>query len=990
MTDALPAADILAAHTPMMQQYLRIKAEHPQMLVLYRMGDFYELFYDDAEKAARLLDITLTRRGMSAGRPVVMAGVPVHALESYLARLVKHGESAAICEQVGEVGAGKGPVERKVVRIVTPGTLTDRELLDDKADSLLLAVAPLALAAGGAARRGPPRFALAALALAAGSLRASVVDAAQLAPLLSAWPPAELLWPQGASAAAEQQLESALAQARLAPLWRRLDAGTFDPVQGLRLACEQFGCASLAGFGAPSSGSGDDAAADALAAALGALLRYARGTQSQALRHVDRLQWCPPAQGMQLDAAARRNLELTQTLRGEREPTLLSLLDRCGTAMGSRLLREWITQPLADAEAAAARQAVIAALLEAPPERHLQPLRRALAPVGDLERLAARLALQQIKPRELAALRQGLRQLDALRAALGDLPQSAHWPPDIGLAPLSPPAELGAVLERLAEEPALQLADGGVIADGCDAELDALRALSGGHGEFLAALEQRERARTGIANLRVEFNRVHGFYIEVTQSQLDRVPADYRRRQTLKNAERFITPELKDFEDRALSAKDRALAREKWLYQQLLEALADHLPALKAAARALAMLDVYAVWAEIARERGWVRPQFVSWPCIDIRGGRHPVIEAQVQPFIANDCVLDPQQRFVLVTGPNMGGKSTFMRQTALIVLLAYAGCYVPARSCRLGPIDAIHTRIGASDDLAHAQSTFMVEMTEAAQILHRAGPHSLVLMDEVGRGTSTDDGLALAEAIGMHLLERNRSFVLFATHYFELTRTVGSAAHAFNRHVAVADDGPQVVFLHELHEGPASRSYGVHVAERAGMPKPVLRQARQRLSELEARRRAEALQGDLFASSLRPDDPADTAAAQQSLADADSRSNDGELHALHGLRRACAELAALDLDALSPRAAWQALADWQREHAAALHASEPADSTTISARTVGAEPLAAPGAVDEPARAAIQPPAVGAGGAELRGSSSGAGSPDGRSPLGAAGVAAR
>ena len=777
-------------HTPMMQQYLRIKAAFPDTLVFYRMGDFYELFYDDAVKANRLLDITITTRGQSAGQPVVMAGVPVHSVEAYLAKLIKLGEAVAIAEQVGDVATAKGPVERKVVRVVTPGTVTDTELLADKRDTLLVAL-----------HHKGATYGLAWLGLSSGQLGLTECSARELDTWLARLNAAELL-------VCGDELPPAVQQARAAvtkrPAWQ------FDSALGARKLCEQLRVASLAGYNAQ-----DLAVAHAAAAAL---LSYAEHTQGRALAHVSTLSVERASDLLELPPSTQRNLELTQTLRGEDSPTLLSVLDTCRTGMGSRALRRWLVYPLRERTQARQRHEAIAALIG----HGFEPLRDALKQVSDVERIAARLALRQVRPRELAGLRTTLQALPALRATLPA--QAAPLLVELSAA-LTPPPEILDQLQRaLAEEPAVMVRDGGVIAPGFDAELDELRAISQNCDAFLIDLEARERARTGIANLRVQFNKVHGFYIEVTQGQLDKVPLDYQRRQTLKNAERFITPELKAFEDKALSAQDRALAREKMLYEQLLDALQPHLPALTALARALAGLDALAALAERATTLNWCQPQFVKEPCIEIEQGRHPVVEARLLetgngPFMPNDCRLDANRRMLVITGPNMGGKSTFMRQVALIVLLAAMGSYVPARSCRLGPIDAIHTRIGAADDLANAQSTFMLEMTEAAAIIHGATEQSLVLMDEIGRGTSTFDGLALASAIATHLHDRNRSFTLFATHYFELTEFPAKHERAINVHVSAAESGDDIVFLHEIQPGPASRSYGVQVARLAGMP---------------------------------------------------------------------------------------------------------------------------------------------------------------------------
>ncbi|HET9820518.1 MAG TPA: DNA mismatch repair protein MutS [Burkholderiaceae bacterium] len=844
----------LSAHTPMMQQYLRIKAEFPDTLVFYRMGDFYELFYDDARRANRLLDITLTTRGQSAGEPVVMAGVPVHSVESYLARLIKLGEAVAIAEQVGDVATAKGPVERKVTRVVTPGTVTDGELLAERQDALLLAVA-----------RDRGGWGLAWLGLASGRLGLTECGERELATWLARLDAAEIL------CADRSALPAALAASGAAlterPAWQ------FDSALGRRKLCAQLGVASLAGFDAE-----DLALAQAAAAAL---LAFAEHTQSQALAHVQSLSVERGDELIDLPPATHRNLELTVTLRGENAPTLLSLLDTCRTGMGSRALRHWLTHPRRARDEARARHEAVGALLET----GFAPLREALRGVSDVERIVARIALRQVRPRELAGLRQTLAALPALRASA---PRGTALLEQLHGALQPDPAIAGLLAAAVAEEPAVLLRDGGVIAPGHDAELDELRAISANCDAFLIDLEARERARSGIPNLRVQFNKVHGFYIEVTASHVGKVPSDYQRRQTMKNAERFITPELKAFEDKALAAEALALAREKWLYEQLLDALQPHLHALGAAARALAALDVLAALAERAATLGWTRPQFVAHPCLEIEAGRHPVVEARLQetgggPFIANHCRLDAKTRMVILTGPNMGGKSTWMRQVALIALLASIGSYVPAAACRLGPLDAIHTRIGAADDLANAQSTFMIEMTEGAAIVHAATEHSLVLMDEIGRGTSTFDGLALAGAIASHLHDRNRSFTLFATHYFELTAFPEKHAGAVNLHVAAAEGaGHDIVFLHEVLPGPASRSYGVQVAKLAGMPAAVVRQARAALEALEANQRAAQAQVDLFAAA-----PAPAAAPPSALADA---------------------LADLDPDSLSPREALDAL----------------------------------------------------------------------------------
>lgn len=863
----------LSAHTPMMAQYLAIKAEFPDTLVFYRMGDFYELFWQDAEKAGRLLDITITRRGQSAGQPVVMAGVPFHSVEGYLARLIKLGESVAICEQVGDVATAKGPVERKVVRVVTPGTLTDTELLSEKSEALLLAVHQ-----GKKARCG-----LAWLSVTQGVIHLAECTHEELADWIDRIAPAELLASAGMTQAFEERLRQIRAQHRGAGLSLALRPDfQFDAGLGQRKLQEQMQAASLAAWSA-------DTLHDAHAAA-SALLTYAEHTQGRNLPHVQSIRVQRSDTLIDLPPATRRNLELVQTLRGEDAPTLFSLLDTCMTGMGSRMLKGWLLSPQRDRAQAQERLAAIAQLQTS---GAWSTLREQFKGASDVERITARTALRQVRPRELVALRYALERAHGLAQTLatlqpaGDtlLARLARW--------LTPPAGCAELLaQSLLEEPAALVRDGGVIAPGLDAELDELRAIQTNCDSFLLDLETREKARTGIANLRVQFNKVHGFYIEVTQGQLDKVPEDYRRRQTLKNAERFVTPELKTFEDKALSAQERALAREKWLYEGLLDQLQSFVPALTGLAQAMAGLDALCTLSERAITLNWCAPAFTREPCIEIRAGRHPVVEARLAElsggsFIANDTVMGPKQRLQIITGPNMGGKSTYMRQVALIVLLASIGSHVPASRCRLGPIDAIHTRIGAADDLANAQSTFMLEMTEAAQILHSATPHSLVLMDEIGRGTSTFDGLALASGIATHLHNKVQCFGLFATHYFELTEFPATHTAAVNMHVSAAESGSDIVFLHEIQPGPASRSYGVQVARLAGMPAAVLGHARHALQALESGAQDARAQVDLFAP------PPETEATGPTAVEA--------------------ALAQINPDALSPREALDALYSLQR-----------------------------------------------------------------------------
>jgi DNA mismatch repair protein MutS len=857
-----------AAHTPMMVQYLGLKADHPDTLLFYRMGDFYELFFDDAEKAARLLGITLTARGASNGNPIKMCGVPFHSVEQYLAKLIKLGESVAICEQIGDPATSKGPVERKVMRVLTPGTLTDADLLPEKSERPLLAVCAVA-------QRRHATVGLAWLSLASGALKlmefsaeAGAVDT-RLRQELERIAPAEILL----SANPDELFDcAALERTTTVPAWH------FDVGQGEKSLLDQLAVASLNGFGAENLGAAYGAA--------GALLRYAQATQGRGLQHVRALAVETENEFIGLDAATRRNLELTETLRNTENgegPTLFSLLDHCRTAMGSRLLRHWLHHARRDQGVAQARHAAINALMRTDA---CAGLSSTLAAVPDIERITTRIALLSARPRDLAGLRAGLQQLPSLRSYVALCCADADAPLLKAIhEQLAPPLDCIDLLERsVALEPAAMVRDGGVIARGFDTELDELRGLSENAGQFLIDLETRERARTGIANLRVEYNKVHGFYIEVTHGQTDKVPDDYRRRQTLKNAERYITPELKAFEDKALSAQDRALSREKVLYEQLLRDLAAHIGTLQSIAAALAQIDTLVALSNHALRHNWCAPQLVADPRIAINQGRHPVVENHIERFIANDCALSDERKLLLITGPNMGGKSTYMRQVALIVLLAYVGSFVPATSAEIGPIDRIFTRIGAADDLAGGRSTFMVEMTESAAILNGATQSSLVLMDEVGRGTSTFDGLALAWAIARHLIEQTKSFTLFATHYFELTQLPETHASAANVHLSAVEHKDSIVFLHAVQDGPASQSYGLQVAQLAGVPAAVIRAARKHLSTLEAHSVTATPQFDLFASA-----PPVTAAADEPdlLAEA---------------------LQDIDPDALSPREALDAL----------------------------------------------------------------------------------
>ncbi|NYT38650.1 DNA mismatch repair protein MutS [Allopusillimonas soli] len=875
----------------MMQQYLRLKAEAGSHLLFYRMGDFYEMFYEDAERGARLLNLTLTKRGTSNGAPIPMAGVPHHSMEGYLARLVAMGESVAICEQIGDPATTKGPVERKIVRIVTPGTLTDDALLPAKADRVIAAVWAVRV-------RREERAGLAWMNLANGQFNVCECGPAMLDTELSRLDPAELVCAESARPAARDGMAiSAI------PDWH------FE-TDGARAVLQQhFGIDSLTSFGL------DDVPVATCAA--GALLRYVSRTQAQSLSHVQSLRVDQPGEYVVLDPATRRNLELTETIAGETSPTLFSTLDHCQTPMGSRLLRRWLHHPLRDNEPAMARQNMISALVSAPPgasaldaQPPLEALRITLDRYPDIERIATRIALRSVRPRELASLRDALALLPELSRQLtadfGNEPQLTQYAQTLSLDPA-----LADLLHRsIDSEPALLIREGGVIATGYDEELDELRRLASDNGEFLVQLEARERENTGIPTLKVEYNRVHGFYIEVSRAQADKVPPEYRRRQTLKNAERFITPELKAWEDKVLSAKDRSLTREKWLFERLLDELAEQARALSRCATALAEIDALAALACHALQNDWTAPDLAEPGTLRVEAGRHPVVEHTIEQFTPNDCELGPQRRMLLITGPNMGGKSTYMRQVALIALLARVGSFVPAQSASIGRLDRIFTRIGAADDLAGGRSTFMMEMTEASSILAASTPQSLVLMDEIGRGTSTYDGLALAWAIAYRLLTHNQALTLFATHYFEITRLPTESPAAANVHLAAAESSSGIVFLHEVRPGPASRSYGIQVAQRAGIPQAVIRHAARELARLEASG-APTPQLDLFAAAAAKGD-GDASAGNHDAASGVHSAPDSLQEIAEappsGAIRLMEDLAALDPDQLTPRDALDAL----------------------------------------------------------------------------------
>jgi DNA mismatch repair protein MutS len=829
--------DDLASHTPFMRQYLGAKAEHPDVLLFFRMGDFYELFYDDARKAARLLDITLTQRGQSAGAPIPMAGVPYHAVENYLARLVRLGESVAICEQMGDPALAKGIVERKVVRIITPGTVTDAALLEDRRDNLLLAIAA-----------GPnAAYGLAWVDLSSGRfLLSEVPNADALAAELARLQPAETLvgedvaWPK---------LVSTLPGLRKRPPWH------FDADAARRVLNRFFGTRDLGGFGVEGM--------PLATAAAGCLLGYVEETQKSALPHLTGMAVESASETIALDAATRRNLELDTHPSGRTEHSVLGVLDETVTPMGARALRRWLTRPLRSRPVLRRRHQAIGMLID---QRRYEALREQLRAIGDLERILARVALRSARPRDLSTLRDGLAAAPSVARAIfpdrTDQDAGAISPDredqtgavrgrtlQQELSPLlhtlvesmGDHADTAALLARavVGQPPVLQR-DGGVIADGYDAELDELRRLSTHADQYLVELEEREKAASGISTLKVGYNRVHGYYIEISKTQSDKAPTHYTRRQTTKNAERYITEELKTFEDKVLSAKERSLMRERVLYEALLDTLTERLEALKAASSAIAALDVLATLAERAEALDWNAPELSDEPGITIERGRHPVVEkVRDEPFEPNDLRLDDARRMLVITGPNMGGKSTYMRQNALIVLLAHIGSYVPASRAVIGPIDRIFTRIGAGDDLSRGQSTFMVEMSETANILHNATADSLVLMDEVGRGTSTYDGLSLARAAAVHLARQCRAYTLFATHYFELTELAGEFPAIGNVHLDAVElhdkqRGEQLVFMHAVKDGPANRSFGLQVAALAGLPKSVIADARRTLAELE------------------------------------------------------------------------------------------------------------------------------------------------------------
>ena len=860
------AQNDLPKHTPMMQQYLKIKGQHPDELVFYRMGDFYELFYDDAKKAAELMDITLTARGQSGGNPIPMAGIPFHASEGYIARLVRAGQSIAICEQIGDPATSKGPVDRQVVRIVTPGTLSDDAYLEDRRDNLLAAIF-----------HHREQFGFASLDISSGRFVVSELESLEaLQGELQRLRPAEILVSEDFPF---QEVLAGLTGVRRQGPW------LFESDTARRVITQQLQVRDLTGFGCEDLGL-------AICAA-GCLLQYAKETQRTALPHIRKLTRERRDEAVILDATSRRNLEIDVNLMGGHQHTLAWVMDRTATSMGGRELRRWLNRPLRDVDVVQQRQHAVSALLEG---FHYEPVHSLLKAVGDIERVLARVALRSARPRDLARLRDAFLALPELQETLK--PVNSHHIVKLATV-IGEYPELADILERaVIDNPPVVIREGGVIREGFDEELDELRNISENAGQYLLDVETREKERTGISTLKVGYNRVHGYYIEISRAQSAQAPVDYIRRQTLKNAERFITPELKEFEDKALSAKSRALAREKALYDEVLETVAEQLAPLQDAAQALAELDVISNFAERATTLRFVAPEFRDAPGFDIEDGRHPVVEQLLdEPFVPNNLLMDAKRRMLVITGPNMGGKSTYMRQAALIALLAYTGSFVPANRAVLGPVDRIFTRMGSSDDIAGGRSTFMVEMTETANILHNATEFSLVLMDEVGRGTSTFDGLSLAWATAEHLAKEIRCYTLFATHYFELTQLADDLELAVNVHLTATEHDDSIVFLHNVHEGPASQSYGLQVAKLAGVPQNVI---------LNAKAQLKLLEGSAVPATTRPKSVAE--AARKQTAASGQVVYQGDMFASAEPSAVEEALQGLDLDGLSPREAMNRL----------------------------------------------------------------------------------
>ncbi|MCP4429941.1 MAG: DNA mismatch repair protein MutS [Gammaproteobacteria bacterium] len=807
----------------MMQQYLRIKADYADTLLFYRMGDFYELFFNDAKKAAGLLDIALTRRGQSAGEPIPMCGIPYHAVDSYLGKLVRAGESVAICEQIGDPATSKGPVERAVKRVITPGTLTEEALLQDRQENLLCCL-----------YRQQSSWGLAALEISSGRFSASQIDGDELLNSeVTRLKPAEIIYCEDQSLPLDTDH---ITRAQAMPPWY------FEFETTSRLLCEQYKTRDLEGFGLSDF--------PLAVCAAGCLLQYIKDTLKTDIPHIQPIRTERLSDVLLIDANSRRNLELTESnnLQSAKN-NLLAIINYCSSSMGHRELARWLQKPMRDQDIVRQRHHAVDCLLN---NQFYESVIEVMRSVADVERILGRIALLSARPRDLSSLRATLELLPNLHTLLDniDSPLLSQLLEQIS----THPQILQQLQNAVIDEPPVLIRDGGVIKQGYDETLDELRELSANADRFLTDLEKQEQSKTGINSLKVAYNRVHGFYIEVSKNHSHAIPADYQRRQTLKAVERYITPELKSFEDKVLSARERALSREKTLYENLLQTLGKELESLQQTANGLAQLDCLLSFAICADRLNWSMPELSESPGLDIRGGRHPVVEQVLQQaFTANDTCLDQQRSMLVITGPNMGGKSTYMRQTALIVILAYMGSYVPADQASIGPIDQIFTRIGASDDLSSGRSTFMVEMTEAANILNNSTANSLVLMDEIGRGTSTFDGLALAWACADHLAKKSRAFTLFATHYFELTHLPEQYDNIENVHLDAVEYGDDIIFMHRLKAGPANQSYGLQVAKLAGIPSSTIQLARKKLQLLEQQAVKDGSQIDLFATIDEP-----------------------------------------------------------------------------------------------------------------------------------------
>jgi DNA mismatch repair protein MutS len=840
----------------MMQQYLRIKAEHPETLLFYRMGDFYELFYEDAKKASGLLDITLTKRGQSAGEPIPMCGIPYHAVDNYLGKLVKAGESVAICEQVGDPATSKGPVDRQVARVVTPGTLTEESLLQDRRENLLCSIF-----------HQNRRWGIASLEISSGRFMVSQVETEELlGSEIARLNPAEIITCEDQSLTLDLTYQQ---RAHSMPPWY------FELETTTRLLCEQYQTRDLQGFGL--------ADLPLAVCAAGCLLQYLKDTLKVALPHIQPIATEHISDVLLIDSNSRQNLELVQTIsRQSSDHSLLGILNRCSTAMGHRELSRWLQKPLRDQSQVRQRHHAVAALLD---NRQFEIIADALLSVGDIERILARIALLSARPRDLSTLHSTLSLMPQIQNLVSqiDSPFLQLLCDQIG----THPQVVDLLDSAIIDEPPLLIRDGGVIKSGYDEELDELRALSANADQFLTDLEVQEQRKTGINSLKVAYNRVHGFYIEVSKNANHAIPVEYVRRQTLKAVERYITPELKAFEDKVLSARERSLSREKHLYETLLTQLSSQLAPLQQCATGLAQLDVLLSFASCADAYNWSMPSLVESATLDINDGKHPVVEQVMQQaFIANDTHLDASHRMLLITGPNMGGKSTYMRQTALIVILSYMGSFVPAEAASIGPIDQIFTRIGASDDLSGGRSTFMVEMTEAANILNNATANSLVLMDEIGRGTSTFDGLALAWACADHLAKKSGAFTLFATHYFELTQLPEQYENIGNVHLDAVEHGDNIIFMHRVKSGPANQSYGLQVARLAGIPHSAIQLARRKLKLLEQQAEQSGPQIDLFSEPVPAEYLAHPAIEQLDTLDVDELTPKQALDQLYALKQ--------------------------------------------------------------------------------------------------------